>query len=92
MKVNDEIISMKDAVDHQELKIQRSLVNEEPVLQNITNQSSIGKAESKVRKVKFTYEHEEFVGEWEDLRQPEDIIDDIWEFGSSQPHKDWFHH
>jgi hypothetical protein len=39
MKVNDEIISMKDAVDNQELKIQRNLVNEEPVLQNITNQT-----------------------------------------------------
>lgn len=34
---------MKEAVDSQELKIQKSLVNEDGVLLNITNQSNPGK-------------------------------------------------
>ena len=43
-KTKDEIFHMKEAVDSQELKIQKSLVNEDGVLLNITNRPNQGKS------------------------------------------------
>ena len=96
-----EITNMKDAVDSQELKIQKSLVNEEDILGQILHRGMARTEPSCEHSLRRHHTHADEADpdsdSWHGSEDPHpfhqphglDMLSDIWELGS---HQSWFQH